>query len=251
MDFLPAGSSPRMIICEEVRKFFGAFEALKGVTLEVMRGEVVCIIGPSGGGKSTFLRTLNGLEPFDAGRIRIDQIELPGTRREILEVRREVGMVFQSFNLFPHMTVRRNVALAPVRGRGLSWAEANVRAERLLARVGIFDQIDKYPSQLSGGQQQRVAIARALAMEPKVLLFDEPTSSLDPEMVQEVLEVMRELAHTGITMLMATHEIGFAREIADRVAFMVDGTLLHLASPKEFFDCPSDPRLNSFLSKVL
>jgi ABC-type polar amino acid transport system ATPase subunit len=160
-------------------------------------------------------------------------------------------MVFQSFNLFPHMTVRRNVALAPVRGRGLSWAEANMRAERLLARVGIFDQIDKYPSQLSGGQQQRVAIARALAMEPKVLLFDEPTSSLDPEMVQEVLEVMRELAHTGITMLVATHEIGFAREIADHVAFMVDGTLLHLAPPKEFFNRPSDPRLNSFLSKVL
>jgi ABC-type polar amino acid transport system ATPase subunit len=152
-DSLP--NSPRMIICEGVRKFFGAFEALKGVTLDVIRGEVVCIIGPSGGGKSTFLRMLNGLEAFDAGRIRIDQIELPGTRREILEVRREVGMVFQSFNLFPHMTVRRNVALAPVRGRGLSWAEANVRAERLLARVGIFDQIDKYPSQLSGGQQQR------------------------------------------------------------------------------------------------
>jgi ABC-type polar amino acid transport system ATPase subunit len=248
---VPGRSSPRMIVCEGVRKFFGAFEALKGVSLEVARGEVLCIIGPSGGGKSTFLRTLNGLEPFEAGRIRIDQIELPATRREILEVRREVGMVFQSFNLFPHMTVRRNVALAPVRGRGLSWVEANVRAERLLARVGIFDQIDKYPSQLSGGQQQRVAIARALAMEPKVLLFDEPTSSLDPEMVQEVLEVMRELAHTGITMLVATHEIGFAREIADHVGFMVDGTLLHLAAPKEFFDRPSDPRLNSFLSKVL
>ena len=249
-DFFP-GSSPQMIVCKGVRKFFGAFEALKGVSLEVARGEVLCIIGPSGGGKSTFLRTLNGLESFDAGRICIDQIELPGTHREILEVRREVGMVFQSFNLFPHMTVRRNVALAPVRGRGLSWAEANTRAERLLARVGIFDQIDKYPSQLSGGQQQRVAIARALAMEPKVLLFDEPTSSLDPEMVQEVLEVMRELAHTGITMLVATHEMGFAREIADHVAFMVDGTLLHLAPPREFFDHPSDPRLNSFLSKVL
>jgi ABC-type polar amino acid transport system ATPase subunit len=191
------------------------------------------------------------VKAFDAGRIRIDQIEVPESRREILEVRREVGMVFQSFNLFPHMTVRRNVALAPVRGRGLSWVEANVRAERLLARVGIFDQIDKYPSQLSGGQQQRVAIARLLAMEPKVLLFDEPTSSLDPEMVQEVLEVMCELAHTGITMLVATHEIGFAREIADHVGFMVDGTLLHPAAPKEFFDRPSDPRLNSFLSKVL
>jgi len=150
-DFFPGRSSPHMIICQGVRKSFGAFEALKGVSLEVARGEVLCIIGPSGGGKSTFLRTLNGLEPFDAGRIRVDQIELPGTHREILEVRREVGMVFQSFNLFPHMTVRRNVALAPVRARGLSWAEANMRAERLLARVGIFDQIDKYPSQLSGG----------------------------------------------------------------------------------------------------
>ena len=188
-------------MCEDVRKFFGKFEVLKGVNVAIARGEVVCIVGPSGGGKSTFLRTLNALETFDSGRIRIDGIELPGTRREILKVRREVGMVFQSFNLFPHMTVRRNLALAPVRARGASWRDANERAERLLARVHIFDQIDKYPSQLSGGQQQRVAIARALAMEPKILLFDEPTSSLDPEMVQEVLEVMRELTHTGITMV--------------------------------------------------
>jgi ABC-type polar amino acid transport system ATPase subunit len=252
LDKPPANSSTRsVIICEDVRKSFGAFQALKGVSLEVARGEVLCIIGPSGGGKSTLLRTINGLEPFDSGRIRVDQIDLPGTRREILEIRREVGMVFQNFNLFPHMTVRRNVALAPVRARGLSWAEANLRAERLLARVGIFDQIDKYPGQLSGGQQQRVAIARALAMQPKVLLFDEPTSSLDPEMVQEVLQVMRELAHTGITMLVATHEMGFAREVADHVAFMVDGTLLYLAPPKEFFERPSDPRLSSFLSKIL
>jgi ABC-type polar amino acid transport system ATPase subunit len=240
-----------MIVCEGVRKSFGAFEALKGVSLDVAQGEVLCIIGPSGGGKSTFLRTLNGLEPLDGGRIRIGSLELPGSRREIVELRREVGMVFQNFNLFPHMTVRRNVALAPVRARGLPWREANARAERLLARVGIIDQVGKYPSQLSGGQQQRVAIARALAMEPKVLLFDEPTSSLDPEMVQEVLQVMRELAHTGITMLVATHEMGFAREIADHVAFMVDGRLVHLAPPKAFFDQPSDPRLTSFLSKVL
>jgi ABC-type polar amino acid transport system ATPase subunit len=240
-----------MIVCEGVQKFFGRFEALKGVSLEVGRGEVLCIIGPSGGGKSTLLRTINALEAIDAGRIRVGEINLPANRRKVLELRREVGMVFQSFNLFPHMTVRRNVALAPVRGRGLSWQEANSRAERLLARVNIFDQVDKYPSQLSGGQQQRVAIARALAMEPKVLLFDEPTSSLDPEMVQEVLEVIRELAHTGITMLIATHEMGFAREVSDHVAFMADGRLLHFAPPREFFDRPSDPRLNAFLSKVL
>ncbi len=240
-----------MIACEGVRKSFGAFEALRGVDLAVARGEVLCVIGPSGGGKSTFLRTINALEQIDAGRIRIDDIELPADRREILKLRRKVGMVFQSFNLFPHMTVRRNVALGPVRSRGLSWQEAYARAERLLARVNIFDQIDKYPGQLSGGQQQRVAIARALAMEPEVLLFDEPTSSLDPEMVQEVLQVIRELAHTGITMLVATHEMGFAREVADHVAFMADGKLVHLAPPDEFFERPSDPRLNAFLSKVL
>jgi general L-amino acid transport system ATP-binding protein len=240
-----------MIVCEDVQKFFGSFEVLKRVNLEVARSEVLCIIGPSGGGKSTLLRTLNGLEKFEAGRVRIGDIGLPGTRREVLEIRREVGMVFQNFNLFPHMTVRRNVALAPVRARGLSWREANERAERLLARVHIVDQADKHPSQISGGQQQRVAIARALAMEPKILLFDEPTSSLDPEMVQEVLEVMRELAHTGITMVVVTHEMGFAREVADHVAFMVDGMLVHAAPPGEFFDHPSDPRLSSFLSKVL
>jgi ABC-type polar amino acid transport system ATPase subunit len=240
-----------MIACEGVRKFFGAFEALRGVTLEVARGEVLCIVGPSGGGKSTLLRTINALEPVDAGRIRVGNIELPANRREILELRRDVGMVFQNFNLFPHMTVRRNVALAPVRARGLSWLDANARAERLLARVGIFDQVQKYPSQLSGGQQQRVAIARALAMEPKVLLFDEPTSSLDPEMVQEVLQVMRELAHTGITMLVATHEMGFAREVADHVAFIAEGKMIHFAPPEEFFDRPSDARVSAFLSKLL
>jgi ABC-type polar amino acid transport system ATPase subunit len=243
--------APAVIVCEGVQKFFGRFEVLRRVSLTVARGEVLCIIGPSGGGKSTFLRTLNALEAFDAGRIRVAGIELPGTRRQVLGIRREVGMVFQSFNLFPHMTVRRNVALAPVRSRGLSWSEANVRAERLLARVHIADQADKYPGQISGGQQQRAAIARALAMEPKILLFDEPTSSLDPEMVQEVLEVMRSLAHTGITMVVVTHEMGFAREVADHVVFMVDGILLHKAPPGEFFDRPADPRLSAFLSKVL
>ena len=245
------GAAGAMIDCEGVRKFFGRFEVLRRASLQVARGEVVCIIGPSGGGKSTFLRTLNALEAFDGGRIRIGDIELPGSRREVLDIRREVGMVFQSFNLFPHMTVRRNVALPPVRSRRLSWREANERAERLLARVHIADQADKYPGQISGGQQQRAAIARALAMEPKILLFDEPTSSLDPEMVQEVLEVMRSLAHTGITMVVVTHEMGFAREVADHVVFMTDGVLLHKAPPDEFFDRPADPRVTSFLSKVL
>jgi ABC-type polar amino acid transport system ATPase subunit len=248
---LAQGAKHSIIACSGVRKSFGAIEVLKGVDLEVTRGEVVCIIGPSGGGKSTFLRTLNGLETADAGHIRVDTVELPGAYRDILQVRREVGMVFQSFNLFPHMTVRRNVALGPIRARGLSRAEANERAERLLARVHIFDQADKYPPQLSGGQQQRVAIARALAMEPKVLLFDEPTSALDPEMVQEVLEVMKELAHSGITMVVVTHEMGFAREVADRVVFMADGNIAYVAPPKEFFTNPGEPRLRSFLSKVL
>jgi ABC-type polar amino acid transport system ATPase subunit len=181
----------------------------------------------------------------------MDTVELPGTHRDILRVRREVGMVFQSFNLFPHMTVRRNVALGPIRSRGLSKSDANERADKLLARVRIFDQADKYPPQLSGGQQQRVAIARALAMEPNVLLFDEPTSALDPEMVQEVLEVMKELAHSGITMIVVTHEMGFAREAADRVVFMADGNIAHVAPPKGFFANPDEPRLRSFLSKVL
>jgi len=240
-----------IISCRGVRKSFGTFEVLKGVDLDVARGEVVCIVGPSGSGKSTFLRTLNGLETANAGHIRMDTVELPGTHRDILQVRREVGMVFQSFNLFPHMTVRRNVALGPIRARGLTKAEANERADKLLARVRIFDQADKYPPQLSGGQQQRVAIARALAMEPNVLLFDEPTSSLDPEMVQEVLEVMKELAHSGITMIVVTHEMGFAREAADRVVFMADGNIAYVAPPKEFFANPDEPRLRSFLSKVL
>jgi len=244
-------SAPAMIVCEGVQKFFGRFEVLRRVSLTIARGEVLCIIGPSGGGKSTFLRTLNALEGFDTGRIRVAGIELPGTRRQVLGIRREVGMVFQSFNLFPHMTVRRNVALAPVRSRGLSWSEANARAEQLLARVHIADQADKYPGQISGGQQQRAAIARALAMEPNILLFDEPTSSLDPEMVQEVLEVMRSLAHTGITMVVVTHEMGFAREVADHVVFMADGILLHKATPDAFFDRPADQRLSAFLSKVL
>jgi ABC-type polar amino acid transport system ATPase subunit len=240
-----------IITCANVCKRYGSFVALKDVSLEISRGEVVCIVGPSGGGKSTFLRTVNGLETIDSGTICFDGITIPGPARNVGLIRREAGMVFQSFNLFPHMTVRKNLVLAPVRARGLSYAEANERAERLLKRVGIASQIDKYPDQLSGGQQQRVAIARALAMEPKVMLFDEPTSALDPEMVKEVLEVVRELAGTGMTMMIVTHEMGFAREISSRVVFMVEGSIAAVAPPEQFFNAPSEPRLQSFLSKVL
>jgi ABC-type polar amino acid transport system ATPase subunit len=241
----------QIITCTNVCKRYGSFVALKDVSLEVSKGEVVCIVGPSGGGKSTFLRTINGLESIDSGTICFDGITIPGPARNVGLIRREAGMVFQSFNLFPHMTVRKNLILAPVRARGLSHAEANERAERLLKRVGIASQIDKYPDQLSGGQQQRVAIARALAMEPKVMLFDEPTSALDPEMVKEVLEVVRELASSGMTMIIVTHEMGFAREISSRVVFMVEGSIAVDAPPEQFFNAPSEPRLESFLSKVL
>ena len=241
----------QIITCTNVCKRYGSFVALKDVSLEVSKGEVVCIVGPSGGGKSTFLRTINGLETIDSGTICFDGVTIPGPARNVGLIRREAGMVFQSFNLFPHMTVRKNLILAPVRARGLSHAEANERAERLLKRVGIASQIDKYPDQLSGGQQQRVAIARALAMEPKVMLFDEPTSALDPEMVKEVLEVVRELAGSGMTMIIVTHEMGFAREISSRVVFMVEGSIAVDAPPEQFFNAPSEPRLGSFLSKVL
>lgn len=245
------GFEGTMISCRDVSKRFGNLEVLRNVDLEVRRGEVLCIVGPSGGGKSTLLRLLNGLETFHSGAIRVGNFHLPGNRSDAIKIRREVGMVFQSFNLFPHMTIRRNVALAPVRARGLSWDEATHRAEKLLSRVKISDQVDKYPHQLSGGQQQRAAIARALAMEPKVLLFDEPTSSLDPEMVKEVLDVMRELAHTGITMIVVTHEMGFAREVADHVAFMADGKLTEISPPSAFFSAPTDPRVTTFLAKIL
>src|SRR6185312_7844879 len=240
-----------IIRCEALTRRFGAFTALKAVDFRVRRGEVVCIVGPSGGGKSTLLRTINGLEAFDEGSIVVDGIKLPGNRGDVMRIRREVVMVFQSFNLFPHMTVRRNVALAPMRARGTSRDEANARAERLLHRVGIGDQIDKYPEQLSGGQQQRVAIARALAMEPRVMLFDEPTSALDAEMVSEVLQVIRELVGTGMTMVIVTHELGFAREAADRIVFMESGTIAVEAPPPQFFANTADSRLASFLSKVL
>jgi polar amino acid transport system ATP-binding protein/general L-amino acid transport system ATP-binding protein len=234
-----------------LRKTFGRFTALDGIDLDVAEGEVVCIIGPSGSGKSTLIRCINLLETFDKpGEVVVDGINV---RRgaELASVRAEVGMVFQSFNLFPHMTVRDNVKLAPMRVRKLSEREADEKAQALLERVGIDAQADKYPDQLSGGQQQRVAIARALAMEPRVMLFDEPTSALDPEMVGEVLEVMQKLAHSGVTMIVVTHEMGFASQVADRVIFMDAGKIVETGTPKEIFDSPGEQRTRDFLNAVL
>lgn len=240
-----------IVSLRNLRKNFGKFTALDGIDLEVEEGEVVCIIGPSGSGKSTLVRCINLLETFDApGEVIVDGITVR-KGRELASVRAEVGMVFQSFNLFPHMTVRENIKLAPMRVRQLDEQSANERAEKLMQRVGIEAQADKYPDQLSGGQQQRVAIARALAMEPKVMLFDEPTSALDPEMVGEVLEVMRTLAHSGVTMIVVTHEMGFAREVADRVVFMADGEIVEVGTPEHFFTNPQEDRTKLFLSQIL
>jgi general L-amino acid transport system ATP-binding protein len=239
-----------IIVTENVHKHFGVFHALKGVTATFYEGQVTAILGPSGSGKSTFLRTLNRLEPHDSGSIRVDGIELDDNLKHLDAIRREVGMVFQSFNLFSHLSILRNLTLAPMRVRKMGKQEAEAKAMALLERVGLKDQALKYPVQLSGGQQQRVAIARALAMDPKVLLFDEPTSALDPEMVNEVLSVMRELAHTGITMLVVTHEIGFAREVADRVIFFDHGAILEDAVPQAFFTNPEHDRARAFLSQV-
>ncbi|MBQ0824493.1 amino acid ABC transporter ATP-binding protein [Microvirga sp. HBU67558] len=238
-----------MIEMKNVVKSFGLFTALHGVDLQVREGEIVVVIGPSGSGKSTLIRCINQLEEHNGGEIIVDGAQVGHGRKST--VLTEVGMVFQSFNLFPHMTVLRNVALGPVRVRGLSWAAAEERAQRLLARVGLEGHVGKYPAQLSGGQQQRVGIARALAMEPKVLLFDEPTSALDPEMVGEVLDVMQQLAKTGVTMVVVTHEMGFARRVADRVVFMDGGRLIEEGPPDEIFSSPRDPRLGSFLQAVL
>ncbi|MVA96253.1 ATP-binding cassette domain-containing protein [Nitratireductor sp. CAU 1489] len=246
-----AAETPVVISVENIRKSYGSFEVLRGISTEIREKDVTCIVGPSGGGKSTFIRTLNGLEPINEGRIRILDYTLPGWRKETEQLRRSVGMVFQSFNLFMHLTVRENITLGPTAALKVSRDEANARAERLLDRVGIGNQVDKYPGQLSGGQQQRVAIARALAMEPKIMLFDEPTSALDPEMVKEVLEVIRDLAASGMTMLVVTHEMGFAREVAHRVFFMADGVLSVDADPETFFASPKDERHAAFLSKVL
>ncbi|MET0358369.1 MAG: amino acid ABC transporter ATP-binding protein [Pararhizobium sp.] len=232
-------------------KAYGTFTVLHGIDLDIAEGEVVCVIGPSGSGKSTLIRCINHLEAFSAeSTITVDGIRVaPGP--SLAKVRAEVGMVFQSFNLFPHMTVLKNVMLAPMRVRGTTTPEAERKARELLARVGIGEQAEKFPAQLSGGQQQRVAIARALAMEPRVLLFDEPTSSLDPEMVGEVLDVMRKLAGTGVTMIIVTHEMGFARQVADRVIFMDGGRLVEAGTPAQIFDSPRQERTRSFLRAVL
>lgn len=239
-----------IIEARDVGKRFGKFEALRDVTATFYEGQVTAIIGPSGSGKSTFLRTLNRLEKHDSGSIVVDGITLDDDLRHLDAIRREVGMVFQSFNLFSHLSILKNVSLAPMRVRKMSRADAEARALTLLERVGLKDQAHKYPVQLSGGQQQRVAIARALAMDPKVLLFDEPTSALDPEMVNEVLAVMRELAHTGITMLVVTHEMGFAREVADRLIFFDLGVILEDTTPENFFLNPNHDRAKAFLSQV-
>jgi polar amino acid transport system ATP-binding protein/general L-amino acid transport system ATP-binding protein len=239
-----------IIEVQAVHKTFGPFKALNGIDLSVEEGEVVVVIGPSGSGKSTLIRCVNQLEAHDSGTIRVHGLDA-GRPAELTRIRTEAGMVFQSFNLFPHMSVLRNVALAPVRVRGLTWAEANERARKLLIRVGLAEQIDKYPNQLSGGQQQRVGIARALAMEPKVLLFDEPTSALDPEMVGEVLDVIQQLALTGVTLVIVTHEMGFARRVADRIVFMDAGRIVEVGPPNAIFDSPQDPRLQTFLKSIL
>lgn len=240
-----------IIICRDVHKWFGDFEALRGISLTVKAGEVIVIIGPSGSGKSTFIRTINRLEEHQEGEIIVDGITLSHDIRNIAEIRREVGMVFQQFNLFPHLTVLENVTLAPINVRKWSREHAEELAMKWLTRVGIPEQANKYPGQLSGGQQQRVAIARALTMEPKIMLFDEPTSALDPEMIKEVLDVMRDLARAGYTILAVTHEMGFAREVADRVIFFDQGLLVEQNSPSVFFSNPENERTQLFLSQIL
>ncbi|UGQ15622.1 amino acid ABC transporter ATP-binding protein [Yinghuangia sp. ASG 101] len=240
-----------MVVLAGVNKYFGALHVLRDIDLTVARNEVVVLIGPSGSGKSTLCRTINRLETIESGTITVDGEPLPAEGRALARLRAEVGMVFQSFNLFAHKTVLDNVTLAPVKVRGWGRAEAEERARALLDRVGLADQAGKFPGQLSGGQQQRVAIARSLAMDPKVMLFDEPTSALDPEMINEVLEVMRGLAADGMTMIVVTHEMGFARSAANRVVFMADGQIVEVRSPAEFFDAPRSERARDFLSKIL
>ncbi len=240
-----------IIICRDVHKWFGDFHVLRGVNLTVKRGEVVVICGPSGSGKSTFIRTINRLEEHQRGTIIVDGIELTDDVRNIAAVRSEIGMVFQSFNLFPHLTVLQNITLAPIWVRKWPREKAEKIAFELLERVGIPEQAHKYPAQLSGGQQQRVAIARALAMQPKIMLFDEPTSALDPEMIKEVLDVMRELAHSGMTMIVITHEMGFAKEVANRIFFFDEGKIVEGNTPEEFFKNPKHERTKLFLSQIL
>ena len=240
-----------MISMHNVDKHFGQLHVLKNIELEVPPGQVVIVLGPSGSGKSTLCRTINRLESIDSGQIEIDGVALPAEGKALAQLRSDVGMVFQSFNLFAHKTILQNVTLGPIKVRKMSKDKANDLAVSLLERVGIGEQKDKLPAQLSGGQQQRVAIARALAMQPKVMLFDEPTSALDPEMVNEVLDVMTSLAREGMTMLVVTHEMGFARKAGDRVLFMADGEVVEDAPPQEFFTNPTSTRAKDFLSKIL
>jgi general L-amino acid transport system ATP-binding protein len=240
-----------IIIARDVHKWFGHFHALRGIDMQVHKGEKIVIFGPSGSGKSTFIRTINRLEEHQRGKIIVDGIELTHDVKDIAAIRQEIGMVFQSFNLFPHLTVMRNITLAPLQVRRWSKEEAEKTAIQLLERVGIPEQAEKYPGQLSGGQQQRVAIARALAMQPKIMLFDEPTSALDPEMIKEVLDVMTELAESGMTMLVVTHEMGFAREVCDRLVFFDEGKVVEQGTPKQIFDNPQSERTKLFLSQIL
>ena len=246
-----ASENDDIIVCRNVNKWYGEYHALRDFNLTIKRQEVVVVIGPSGAGKSTLCRAINRLETIDGGTITIDGKPLPAEGRELAALRAEVGMVFQSFNLFAHKTILENVTLGPIKVRGVSKADAEEKATRLLDRVGVGAQANKYPAQLSGGQQQRVAIARALAMEPKVMLFDEPTSALDPEMIKEVLDVMVDLAQGGMTMVVVTHEMGFARTAANRVVFMSDGQVVEENTPEEFFTAPRSDRAKDFLGKIL
>ncbi|MFI5757858.1 amino acid ABC transporter ATP-binding protein [Streptomyces sp. NPDC051569] len=248
-DAVPAAGD--LVVLSNVNKHFGALHVLQDIDLTIARGEVVVVIGPSGSGKSTLCRTINRLETIDSGAISIDGDPLPQEGRELARLRADVGMVFQSFNLFAHKTVLENVTLGQIKVRRTAKKDAEEKARALLDRVGVGSQADKYPAQLSGGQQQRVAIARALAMGPKVMLFDEPTSALDPEMINEVLEVMQQLARDGMTMVVVTHEMGFARSAANRVVFMADGRIVEEATPDEFFSNPRSDRAKDFLSKIL
>ena len=240
-----------IIIARDVHKWYGHFHALKGINMKVQKGEVIVIFGPSGSGKSTFIRTINRLEEHQKGQIIVDDIELTHDVRNIEAVRMETGMVFQQFNLFPHLTVLQNVTISPIQVRKWEKAKAEEIARQLLERVGIPEQADKFPGQLSGGQQQRVAIARALAMQPKIMLFDEPTSALDPEMIKEVLDVMIELAKSGMTMLVVTHEMGFAKAVADRMYFFDDGMIIESGTPDDIFTNPQEDRTKLFLSQIL
>ena len=241
----------KKVVVKDLYKSFGDLDVLKGISAEINEGEVVCLIGPSGSGKSTFLRCLNRLEESTSGTILVDGFEISDKKLDINKTRENIGMVFQQFNLFAHLTVKKNIMLAPIDRKKMTKAEAEKKALELLERVGLKDKADYYPHQLSGGQQQRVAIARALAMNPDIMLFDEPTSALDPEMVGEVLQVMKELAQAGMTMVVVTHEMGFARDVADRVIFMSDGVIVEQGTPEEIFTSPKEQRTKDFLGCVL